>query len=136
MEENNKNQFINYTPHELNMIKIDADENVTTLVTFPASGLIIRAKKNATVDRKITIDGHVFEIREVRFGKPMLVKSREDKDKGTPLPEQQEGVTLLVSAIAGAALKQAGRTDFLIMDDTKYDGRTILGATGFSDMTL
>ena len=136
MEKNKKNQFKNYTPHELNMIEIDADENVTTLVTFPASGLIIRAKKNATVNREITIDGHVFEIREVRFGKPMLVKSREDKNKGTPLPEQQEGVTLLVSAIAGAALKEAGRTDFLIMDDTKYDGRTILGATGFSDMTL
>ena len=128
----NNTQFINYTPHELNMIDGETKEQ---LVSFPPSGLIIRADKKATVDREITIDGHEFEIRKVRFGEPMLVKSREEK-KGTPLPKQQEGVTLLVSAIAGAALKQAGRTDFLIMDDTKYDGRTILGATGVSDMTL
>ena len=127
-----KNQFRNYTPHELNMIDGETKEQ---LVSFPPSGLIIRADKITTVDRKITIEGHEFEIRNVRFGEAILVKSREDTE-GTPLPEQQEGVILLVSALAGAALKEAGRTDFLIMDDTKYDGRTILGATGFSDMTL
>jgi hypothetical protein len=128
----NETQFINYTPHELNMIDGETKEQ---LVSFTPSGLIIRADKITTVDRKITIDGHELEIRNVRFGEAILVKSREDTE-GTPLPEQQEGVILLVSALAGAALKEAGRTDFLIMDDTKYDGRTILGATGFSDMTL
>jgi len=132
MEEIKKPKFRNYTPHELNMIDGETKEQ---LVSFPPSGLIIRADKITTVDRKITIEGHEFEIRKVLFGEPILVKSREDTE-GIPLPNPQEGVILLVSALAGAALKEAGRTDFWIMDDTKYDGRTILGATGFSDMTL
>ena len=124
--------FRNYTPHAINLYDIEGE---TLLKQIPKTGMIIRASRNSVVDRKVTIDGNEFEVRKVRFGEPVLVNTL-DNNAEVPLPPVQEGVVLIVSAIAGAALKEAGRTDFLLVDGTvRNDDGQILGVTGFSDMT-
>ena len=124
--------FRNYTPHAINLYDIEGE---TLLKQIPKTGMIIRASRNSVVDRKVTIDGNEFEVRKVRFGEPVLVNTL-DNIAEVPLPPVQEGVVLIVSAIAGAALKEAGRTDFLLVDGTvRNDDGQIIGVTGFSDMT-
>ena len=124
--------FRNYTPHAINLYDIEGE---TLLKQIPKTGMIIRASRNSVVDRKVTIDGNEFEDRKVRFGEPVLVNTL-DNNAEVPLPPVQEGVVLIVSAIAGAALKEAGRTDFLLVDGTgRNDDGQIIGVTGFSDMT-
>lgn len=123
--------FRNYTPHAINLYDVTGE---TLLKQIPKTGMIIRASRNSVVDRKVTIDGNEFEVRKVRFGEPVLVNTL-DNNAEVPLPPVQEGVVLIVSAIAGAALKEAGRTDFLLTDGTvRNDDGQIIGATGFSDM--
>ena len=75
------------------------------------TGMIIRASRNSVVDRKVTIDGNEFEVRKVRFGETCLVNTL-DNNAEVPHLIAQEGVVMVVSAIAGSALKEAGRTDF------------------------
>ena len=123
-------EIINYTPHAINLIE---DDSVT--LTIPKTGLIIRASRNSIVDRKITVAGNEIEVRKVRFSEPVLVDTL-DNNKQLPLPNPQEGVLMVVSAIAGNALMMAGRTDFVIVDGTvRNDDGMIIGATGFADMT-
>jgi len=123
--------FRNYTPHAINLYDIEGE---TLLKQIPKTGMIVRASRNSVVDRKVTIDGNEFEIRKVRFGEPVLVNTL-DNNAEVPLPPVQEGVVMIVSAIAGAALKGAGRTDFLVTDGSvRNDDGTVIGATGFSDM--
>ena len=123
-------EIINYTPHAINLIE---DDSVT--LTIPKTGLIIRASRNSIVDRKITVAGNEIEVRKVRFSEPVLVDTL-DNNKQLPLPKPQEGVLMVVSAIAGNALMMAGRTDFVIVDGTvRNDDGMIIGATGFADMT-
>lgn len=124
--------FRNYTPHAINLYDV---EGKTLLKQIPKTGMIIRASRNSVVDRKVTIDGNEFEVRKVRFGEPVLVNTL-DNNTEVPLPPVQEGVVMVVSAIAGAALKEAGRTDFLLVDGTvRNDDGQIVGVTGFSDMS-
>jgi len=124
--------FRNYTPHAINLYDLEGE---TLLKQIPKTGMIIRASRNSVVDRKVTIDGNEFEVRKVRFGEPVLVNTL-DNNAEVPLPSVQEGVVLIVSAIAGAALKEAGRTDFLLVDGTvRNDDGQIIGVTGFSDMS-
>lgn len=123
-------EIINYTPHAINLMKDDS-----VLLVIPKTGLVVRAVRESIVDRKITVEGNEFEVRKVRFSEPILVDTI-DGNKELPLPLVQEGVLMAVSAIAGNALMNAGRTDFLIVDGTvrNEDGR-IIGATGFADMS-
>ncbi len=124
--------FRNYTPHAINLYDIEGE---TLLKQIPKTGMIIRASRNSVVDRKVMIDGNEFEVRKVRFGEPVLVNTL-DNNAEVPLPPVQEGVVMIVSAIAGAALKEAGRTDFLLTDGSiRNDDGNIIGVTGFSDMT-
>lgn len=121
----------NYTPHAINLYNPEGDALIKQI---PKTGMIIRASRNSIVDRKITVDGNEFEVRKVRFGEPVLVNTL-DNNAEVPLPDPQEGVVLIVSAIAGNALKDAGRTDFLLVDGTvRDDDGRIIGVTGFSDM--
>tara|TARA_B100000963_G_scaffold361589_1_gene397924 strand:- start:4247 stop:4636 length:390 start_codon:yes stop_codon:yes gene_type:complete len=124
--------FRNYTPHAINLYDIEGE---TLLKQIPKTGMIIRASRNSVVDRKVMIDGNEFEVRKVRFGEPILVNTL-DNNAEVPLPPVQEGVVMIVSAIAGAALKEAGRTDFLLTDGSiRNDDGNIIGVTGFSDMS-
>lgn len=124
--------FRNYTPHAINLYNPEGDALV---MQIPKTGMVIRASRNSVVDRKVTIDGNEFEVRKVRFGEPVLVNTL-DNNAEVPLPPVQEGVVMVVSAIAGAALKEAGRTDFLLVDGTvRNDDGQIIGVTGFSDMS-
>lgn len=122
--------FRNYTPHGINLYD---NEGETLIKQIPKTGMVIRASRNSVVDRKVTIDGNEFEVRKVRFGEPILFDTLNNVE--IPLPPVQEGVIMIVSSIAGAALKEAGRTDFLLVDGTvRNDDGQIIGATGFSDM--
>ncbi len=124
--------FRNYTPHAINLYDVKGE---TLLKQIPKTGMIIRASRNSVVDRKVMIDENEFEIRKVRFGEPVLVNTL-DNNAEVPLPPVQEGVVMIVSAIAGSALKEAGRTDFLIPDGSiRNDDGQPIGVTGFSDMT-
>ena len=124
--------FRNYTPHAINLYDVTGE---TLLKQIPKTGMIIRASRNSVVDRKVMIDGNEFEVRKVRFGEPVLVNTL-DNNAEVPLPPVQDGVVMIVSAIAGSALKEAGRTDFLLTDGSiRNDDGNIIGVTGFSDMT-
>ena len=123
-------EIINYTPHAINLMKDDS-----VLLVIPKTGLVVRAVRESIVDRKITVEGNEFEVRKVRFSEPILVDTI-DGNKELPLPLVQEGVLMAVSAIAGNALMNAGRTDFLIVDGTvRNEDGLIIGATGFADMS-
>ena len=114
--------FRNYTPHAINLYDVTGE---TLLKQIPKTGMIIRASRNSVVDRKVTIDGNEFEVRKVRFGEPVLINTLDNNAE--VLPPVQEGVVMIVSAIAGSALKEAGRTDFLLTDGTvrNDDGRSL-----------
>lgn len=94
--------IINLTPHAINLI--DTDGNVHVI---PASGIVARAVQK-TVEA-----GNLDTIRLVRtaFGAPI------------DLPDPEEGVYYIVSAILVSSARAAGRTvaDLLLLADTVRD---------------
>lgn len=90
-------KIINLTPHDINIIL----DNDTT--TIPTSGQIARCKTN-----RIQIDMiDSIPINQTQFGQV------------TDLPNQQENIFYIVSALVANALPD--RSDLLIPDDTVRD---------------
>lgn len=123
-----KATFVNYTPHDVNLI---LGEGLTLTIT--KSGETVRVTDKRNVVDTVNVDGHPVEIRRVSYGEAYLINRDGDR---RPLPNKQEGTVMLVSALAGTGLLAVGRTDFLIVDGLvrDEDGRP-LGATGFAIMS-
>jgi len=103
-------RVINLTPHNINVVGEDGQ----VVQTFPASGDLARCQ----VSREQVGEINGIPVNRTVFGDV------------TGLPEQQEGVVYVVSALVAQA---AGRDDVLIPDDTVRDeeGR-IIGCRGFA----
>lgn len=104
-------KVINLTPHTINIVGADGQ----VVQSFPASGELARC----SVDRE-----HVGEVNGIAVNRTVF-------GAVTGLPEQQEGVVYVVSALVAQAAK--GRDDVLIPDDTVRDeqGR-IIGCRAFA----
>jgi len=103
-------RVINLTPHDINIV---GDDGQVTQ-TFPASGELARC--SVSREQIGEVDG--IAVNRTVFGAV------------TGLPEQQEGVVYIVSALVA---KAADRDDVLIPDDTVRDeqGR-IVGCRAFA----
>lgn len=103
-------KVVNLTPHDINIIGNDGQ----VLQTFPASGDLARCQ----VSREQVGEVNGIPVNRTVFGAV------------TGLPEQQEGVVYIVSALVAQATK---RDDVLIPDDAVRDeqGR-IIGCRAFA----
>lgn len=93
-------RIVNLTPHAINL---------PDRVIEP-SGKIIRV--SSTVEYVGELDG--IRITRTTYGKPGI---ENGSDWSGELPEQQDGVFYIVSALAAAACPD--RTDFLIPNETR-----------------
>lgn len=103
-------KIVNLTPHDINII----GEIGEVVQTFPASGELARC----SVSREQVDAINSVPVNRTVFGEV------------TGLPEQQEGVVYIVSALVAQATK---RDDVLIPDDAVRDeqGR-IIGCKAFA----
>lgn len=103
-------KIVNLTPHDINII----GEIGEVVQTFPASGELARC----SVSREQVDAINSVPVNRTVFGEV------------TGLPEQQEGVVYIVSALVAQATK---RDDVLIPDDAVRDeqGR-IIGCRAFA----
>jgi len=102
-------KIVNLTPHTLNLFVGDKE------LQIPPSGIIARCEVTRQQVGIITVDGIEIPVNRTVFGK---VEN---------LPEPQEGVVYVVSALVAQAVPD--REDVFIPDDTMRDeqGR-IIGA--------
>lgn len=107
-------RIVNLTPHPVVLYDADGGPPLT-LPACPNPARCTYAREYGI--RVVTDEGVVIPIANVLFGDLL------------GLPDPVSGTFYIVSAIAAAAAKQAGRTDVVIVDDTVRDesGR-IIGA--------
>lgn len=106
-------KIINLTPHAVNLFLSD-----NTTVTFESQGV---ARAEQTVVDAGSIDG--YRLVRTSFGAPV------------DLPDPQDGVYYLVSAILVSAARQSGRTvaDLLLPAETVRDDQgRIIGCRAFA----
>jgi hypothetical protein len=103
----------NLTPHGVRVVSPD-----TSSITFPPDGLVARVSQTTAVVDTARIYGVDIPIHTVSYGKV------ED------LPEESEGVLLLVSAMVRSALPS--RKDLVSPGELVRDAKgVILGCTSF-----
>ena len=88
-------EFINLTPHSLNVQKEDG-----SLLTVPPSGTVARVKAETEVVGKI----EAVAITRQKFA-----------DEIDGVPAQKEGRYYIVSRLAAQALKEAGRAEDILV---------------------
>ena len=114
-------QFVNTTPHEINLILEGGS------VTIPSSDVSFRVKSESVLAGEIDVNGNLVEIRMRQFSDVTCTIGGEE----VPLPEQQRDVYYIVSRITAEALP--GRSDLLMVDGTvRDDDGRIIGCTGFA----
>ena len=98
----------NFTPHNVVIVI-----NETTKIVIPSDG-IARVTEAKTITPSIDVDGVIIETFKSSFGE---VEN---------LPPQEEGVMVIVSALAADAAK--GRDDLLVPGElVRDDGGNIVG---------
>lgn len=105
--------IINLTPHAVNLVLADG-----TTRTFESQGV---ARATQTVVEAGAVEG--YRLVRTSFGEPV------------DLPDPQEGVFYIVSAILVSAARQSGRTvrDLLLPADTVRDDQgRIIGCKAFA----
>lgn len=106
----------NVTPHDVTLV----NENGETIRVFPREGVTIRLQSQTVTVGEI--DG--VRLTNTVYGKPVLVNAEGIE---SPMPEVEDGVYYIVSAMAKAAMPD--RKDLLVPAEQKRDaaGR-IIGA--------
>ena len=98
----------NFTPHNVVIVI-----NETTKIVIPSDG-IARVTEAKTITPSIDVDGVIIETFKSSFGE---VEN---------LPPQEDGVMVIVSAMAASAAK--GRDDLLVPGElVRDDGGNIVG---------
>ena len=122
-EEANNAQFVNTTPHEINLILEGGN------VTIPTSDVSFRVRSESVTVGQLTVDGSPVDVRTRQFSDVTCTIGGEE----VPLPNQQEGVFYIVSRITAEALPD--RSDLLMVDGTvRDDDGRIIGCTGFAQL--
>ncbi len=107
-------EIINMTPHEVNLVS----SNGEVFQLFESQG-IARAVQSRVEVGSIVVLGNVVAINSNTFGEL------------TGLPDEQEGVFYIVSALAAKAAPS--RKDLLLVDDTVRDeSNRIVGCRAFA----
>lgn len=105
-------QLINLTPHAIMMVN-DEGENI---LTIEPSGNVVRVTQTTEQLATVTVDGVVLPVTQNTYGE--LVN----------LPEEKEGVSLIVSAMVASAGEKLGRKDLFIPNETvRNDKGQIIG---------
>lgn len=107
-------KVVNLTPHAVTLMPAGPEG---PQVVLPPSGVVARCATTREKIDTVDLDGVQIPVNQTSFG---------DLEG---LPEPQDGVMYVVSALAAQAAVKAGRTDVLIVDDAVRDeaGR-IVGA--------
>ena len=102
-------RLVNLTPHPVMICGF----------TIPPSGIVARVEESATPVGSITVDGHEIPLVAKRFGAIV------------GLPEREEGVLYIASALVAQAAWAVGRTDVVHPGDLVRDaeGRVIGAAS-------
>lgn len=95
-------KLINLTPHAIMMVN-DEGENI---LTINPSGDVARVTQSTKKLTTVTVDGLVIPVTQNTYGE--LVN----------LPEQKDGVSLIVSAMVASAGEKLGRKDLFIPNET------------------
>ena len=95
-------QLINLTPHAIMMVNGEGD----TILTIEPSGNVARVTQSTEQLATVTVDGVVIPVTQNTYGE--LVN----------LPEEKEGVALIVSAMVASAGEKLGRKDLFIPNET------------------
>lgn len=95
-------KLINLTPHAIVMVNGEGD----TILTIEPSGTVARVTQTTKQLETVTIDGIVIPVTQNSYGE--LVN----------LPEQEDGVSFIVSAMVASAGVELGRTDLFIPNET------------------
>lgn len=107
---------LNKTPHALNIYDLEGTE---VLVTVPSSGMVRVSETVRTVSNG---DGEVPLVEVVR-----------DPTKLEGLPEEQQGMVIVVSDIAYQAAKPLGRKDLVKAGPAvRDDAGRIIGCRGLA----
>jgi hypothetical protein len=115
--ENVEVTLVNCTPHEIILCASDG----TKLRSVPASGSVARCATERTVVGSFVFQGMMIPVATVKLGAV------------TGLPAPRPGTIYIVSAIAGAACKTAGRTDVVLVDDAVRDSEgRVIGCKAFA----
>ena len=122
-------RYVNTTPHAINILAGSDINRGEADVTIESSNVSIRVKSESEVEC-LTIVGSLFvEIRKRKFTSVTYLEDGVEM----PLPNQQEGVTYIVSRITAEALPN--RDDLLMVDGTvRDDDGRIIGCTGFAQL--
>lgn len=127
--------IINLTPHAIALYAegdctpakggtFTLNEGAAPVATFPSEG-VARAAMSETVTDTVEVNGRSVSVFRMEYGAP------------TALPEPQEGVLLVVSALTAQAAARSGRTtsDLLMVAHLVRDAEgKVLGCTGFSQL--
>ncbi len=95
--------LINLTPHPIVLVPADGEP-----VTLEPSGMVARVS---------TVPGDVWEGAQEAFHSPVPILSPDEWGDVYDLPDREEGVLYVVSAIVGSALAGSERDD-LVMPGT------------------
>lgn len=105
-------QLINLTPHAIMMVNSEGE----TILTIEPSGTVARVTQSTEQLATVTIDGLDIPVTQNTYGE--LVN----------LPEEKEGVALIVSAMVASAGEKLGRKDLFIPNETvRNDKGQIIG---------
>lgn len=111
------NQVINLTPHSITLV----GEGNAPILTIPASGQVARCKASTVSVGSISINGVIIPLTDTEMGDV------------TGLPEEQEGVLLIVSLAVAQACPD--RHDLLITNESVRDDKgTIIGCRSLSPL--
>jgi hypothetical protein len=128
-EEATLTRYVNTTPHAINILAGSDINRGEADVTIESSNVSIRVKSESEVEC-LTIVGSLFvEIRKRKFTSVTYLEDGVEM----PMPNQQRGVTYIVSRITAEALPN--RVDLLMVDGTvRDDDGRIIGCTGFAQL--
>lgn len=111
-EETKVAKLINLTPHDITLVNGEGE----IILTVKPSGEVARVTQSTEQLATFTIDGLDIPVTQNTYGE--LVN----------LPEQEDGVSLIVSAMVASAGKALGRTDLFIPNETvRNDKGQIIG---------
>ena len=129
-------KLINMTPHTINIFRPQdcieqtggrgytlRDAFAVPALTIMPSGEVARAAQTAQNLTPVECDGLEIPVHRMAYGKP------------TGLPEPQEGVGLIVSALTANAAAANGRTvdDLFIVNGTvRNEDGAVIGCTGLA----
>lgn len=98
-------KLINLTPHAIMMVNGEGEN----ILTIEPSGNVARVTQSTEQLATVTIDGVVIPVTQNTYGE--LVN----------LPEEEDGVSLIVSAMVASAGEKLGRKDLFIPNETVRD---------------